>query len=1193
MRYRHSLFARTARIASQARHRRLFFERMEDRTMLDATPWTNMALPEDVDADGIVTATDAHIIVEMLNNNGGMPVPVPASGSGPPYPDVDGDWFVDEADWQRVCDALNQNSGGGIWNPPPGSPPPGNPPPGGPPSTPPATVTVSSIPASVDEMEVFTISGTFTMAYYLTVGSLGGEFRVIDGVFEGSESGPWSVTGYFTDDHGSGTASDVRTLQFKAGNLTEAEASADITVRNVNPSVQIASLGAYDEGSVATIDITMIDAANAYGIANDSYTIVIDWGDGVTQTIQTAQESQQSTQWNWTLIPPPPMNPPPFPPPFPSRLATHVYKDDNPTATPQDLYTVSAIIIDDDTGTGGGSGTVLIKNVKPVVQITSIEAVDHADYDGTILNPGQLDEGEGFKVKGTVSDVGILDTFTGKLRVDLNFDGDTDDDGEVKNLFFSQSDSGLWTFEGEVYNVWDDGPSGPGWASNITPSDPLYVTVEVWDDDMSTSEPGVTATTNTTIFNVPPVVKDADWTGVRNLDGSLLSITVSGTIDDLGAGDAHKVIVEYADGKTEQQFLLANQTSFSVTRAIPPGPPPTLFPIRVRVSDDDSGESFYTVYETGTPLPQVDIDVDSDNDGFIAEVDDPIEMDEPGALVRINDDDDNNNGIVDSSELHLGGNMDGDLELVLLSGPPANATLPKLQNWKYRLTIDAPTTDFRFWQENPSAPSGPMISIDASGAGYAWEAADPFLPDHIWLEALRPAGAIIEWAVQSKTTGGKKTDKVMVTAPRVTSVVFRTYGDNRAIDNASGVPNFPEPPVAPGLRIFPEAKTPDDTVGEAREVVEIFATVAPVRKNIPVIFTWWDVDDPSATTTPIDMTADGEFPVGLDNREGSRLYGVFLDKPAEDESVTKKTDAGSHATAYLSVSTRPGDNFRVTATNWIHTNSLLTQEIVDREGIGANVLPKDAKITELLTSWRTLHIEPDSMGDEGEEGPFDEAGAFTYRLDPQLDWDWFPENIGENGNTNAIFRAPSLTFLTEQMARCYIEVIADLQSYDATDQLSFTRNLTGGVQPSIDLINTVRDVPSRDNYWVIQVFAAYDGGVGEDLDTVGEAEYLAWTDHANPGDDELRVPVVLYLETLRDYLANSNHIAPPREELQSPQVYIGRIVLHEVVHRFGMPHGIGNAWDVGVLKVSNLFKSDAENALVPIQIHMIRTWRRP
>ena len=89
--------------------------------MLDATPWTNMALPEDVDADTLVTATDAHIIVEMLNNSGGTPISVPANGSGPPYPDVNGDWLVNEADWQRVCNALNA---GGIWNPPGGSTPP-------------------------------------------------------------------------------------------------------------------------------------------------------------------------------------------------------------------------------------------------------------------------------------------------------------------------------------------------------------------------------------------------------------------------------------------------------------------------------------------------------------------------------------------------------------------------------------------------------------------------------------------------------------------------------------------------------------------------------------------------------------------------------------------------------------------------------------------------------------------------------------------------------------------------------------------------------------------------------------------------------------------------------------------------------------------------------------------------------------
>ncbi len=69
--------------------------------MLDATPWTNPALAEDVDSDTFVTGTDAHIIVEMLIASGGQPVTVPMEGVGPPFPDVDGDGMVGVGDWEE------------------------------------------------------------------------------------------------------------------------------------------------------------------------------------------------------------------------------------------------------------------------------------------------------------------------------------------------------------------------------------------------------------------------------------------------------------------------------------------------------------------------------------------------------------------------------------------------------------------------------------------------------------------------------------------------------------------------------------------------------------------------------------------------------------------------------------------------------------------------------------------------------------------------------------------------------------------------------------------------------------------------------------------------------------------------------------------------------------------------------------
>ncbi len=626
--------------------------------MLDATPWTNMALPEDVDADTLVTATDAHIIVEMLNNNGGMPVSVPANGSGPPYPDVNGDWLVNEADWQRVCNALNA---GGIWNPPGGStPPPGSPPPGPGTNTIPPEIMISSVPGAVDEMQVFTVSGTFTMAYGLTVGSLGGEFRVTAGIFQGSSSGDWSVTGYFVDDHGSGTASDTRTLRFEVyNNLSPTiigKASATITVSNVNPSLQIVSLGEFDEGSVATIDITMIDAANGYGIASDTWTVVVDWGDGQTETIQTAQDSEPSTLWYWTMIPPPPINPP-VPPTFPHRTATHVYLDDNPTATPQDLYTITATITDDDTGTGSGTDTILIKNVAPTLRIDRIDPINTVLDDDTALNPSRIDEGEGFKVYGTLTDVGILDTHTGNIKVDLNYDGDKDDAGETVPVAFTPAGTGIWTFVGTIAKIEDDGPSNLGWESNITSQDPIDVLVEARDDDMPSSIPPVTASKTATVYNVAPTLS-AGWLPLFGLDGVVYAVTVSGSFSDLGVLDEHKVKVEFGDGEVLEQHFPAGPSAFTFTRPLPAGVSlQTFFPIYVKVRDDDSAEASRLAFNLQLPLPSIDLDIDSDNDNKLSlpeedQIEDGIEASAtlPGKIILANVLDHTANGIPDFAD---------------------------------------------------------------------------------------------------------------------------------------------------------------------------------------------------------------------------------------------------------------------------------------------------------------------------------------------------------------------------------------------------------------------------------------------------------------------------------------------------------------------------------------------------------------
>jgi len=143
----------------------------------------------------------------------------------------------------------------------------------------------------------------------------------------------------------------------------------------------------------------------------------------------------------------------------------------------------------------------------------------------------------------------IHDTFpTAQLEVDLNWDGDVDDEGE--NVFLSlvavPDELGEWTFEHTVSEVPDDGRSDLPWPSNNTAFDPLSITVRVTDDDTLSHSDSETAL----VHNVAPTLIISAVTEVPdpNEEGRTLEVRVDGEIDDLGQLDRHEVTITWADG---------------------------------------------------------------------------------------------------------------------------------------------------------------------------------------------------------------------------------------------------------------------------------------------------------------------------------------------------------------------------------------------------------------------------------------------------------------------------------------------------------------------------------------------------------------------------------------------------------------------------------------------------------------------
>src|SRR5262249_44301025 len=83
-----------------------------------------------------------------------------------------------------------------------------------------------------------------------------------------------------------------------------------------------------------------------------------------------------------------------------SFSASHQYRDDNPTGTPSDVYTITVTVTDDDTGVGAGGTSVTVNNVAPVI----------ASVTGPSPSPGV--RGQTLTFGGTFTDVGTKDTHT-------------------------------------------------------------------------------------------------------------------------------------------------------------------------------------------------------------------------------------------------------------------------------------------------------------------------------------------------------------------------------------------------------------------------------------------------------------------------------------------------------------------------------------------------------------------------------------------------------------------------------------------------------------------------------------------------------------------------------------------------------------------------------------------------------------
>lgn len=163
----------------------------------------------------------------------------------------------------------------------------------------------------------------------------------------------------------------------------------------------------------------------------------------------------------------------------------------------------------------------------------------------------------------------------------------------------------------------------------------------------------------------------------------------------------------------------------------------------------------------------------------------------------------------------------------------------------------------------------------------------------------------------------------------------------------------PNSPGNTGQRLFPDRATLADTT---HRKVKVKATISPAFSNLPVVFKTFDVDDPSA-----DPVIDSNGTAGADNRGSVPDGGV----PQEGklDGASDLTDGNGVAEQFLTVTMHPGDNFKVAAGCRQANLDAMTVSGTDIKDRNGSVLPtKQGVGTSLLTVWRRLHMEVDTMG---------------------------------------------------------------------------------------------------------------------------------------------------------------------------------------------------------------------------------------
>jgi hypothetical protein len=228
--------------------------------------------------------------------------------------------------------------------------------------------------------------------------------------------------------------------------------------------------------------------------------------------------------------------------------------------------------------------------------------------------------------------------------------------------------------------------------------------------------------------------------------------------------------------------------------------------------------------------------------------------------------------------------------------------------------------------------------------------------------------------------------KTFTLSPVVQSVTFQSFAD---VTHGSSIIRNPEGHYG-GQRIFPDKQSPTDNID--RKTVRVTAKISSTTPNIQVFFRSFDLDDPSTDDPIIDWNSNqGEDNKGhvARSRSGLLLIPNGADCTVLQYGFSCSTDSNGIATVDFVPTMQPGDNFAVAASTksqeYLDSISVNGTDLKDSSGtaipfINLFMPNVSAARTEMLTVWRRVHIELDSMGESQDnyiDGHFTETKIVT------------------------------------------------------------------------------------------------------------------------------------------------------------------------------------------------------------------------